>query len=143
MRHLFSACLLGVGCRYDGASSENARLIELWKKEGGIVACPEQLGGLETPRPPATIEGGDGLSVLDGGARVINDRGKDVTENFLRGAGACARLARLSGVETAYLKGGSPSCGAGRTSICWLRSPGRGVTAALLSRCGIRVIEVD
>jgi len=143
MKYMFSACLLGVECRYDGASSENARLLELWKKEGGIAVCPEQLGGLETPRPPATIEGGDGPDVLGGGARVINERGKDVTESFLRGAAACARLASLGGVEIAYLKGGSPSCGAGRTSTCWLRSPGWGVTAALLSRHGIKIIEVD
>jgi uncharacterized protein YbbK (DUF523 family) len=143
MKYMFSACLLGVGCRYDGASSENAGILELWKKEGGIVVCPEQLGGLSTPRPASTIDGGDGLAVLDGGARIINERGQDVTENFLRGATACSRLAVLSGVEIAYLKGGSPSCGLRRTSVTWLRSPGCGVTAALLSRRGIKIVEVD
>ncbi len=143
MKCLFSACLLGVACRYDGTSNENDKILETWKEEGGLVVCPEQLGGMTTPRKPSTLEGGDGRDALDGKAALVNDAGENVTENFLRGAREAGRLARLAGVEVAYLKAGSPSCGCNRTNIDWQRSPGCGVTAALLERSGIRIIEVE
>lgn len=143
MKYLFSACLMGVRCRYDGTSNENLSCLELWKKEGGVIVCPEQMGGLATPRRPSTIEGGDGHAVLDKRARLLNDEGVDVTENFLRGALESARLAELAGVRAAYLKGGSPSCGCKTTNISWGKSPGCGVGAALLQRRGIKIIEVD
>ncbi|MFH1434766.1 MAG: DUF523 domain-containing protein [Pseudomonadota bacterium] len=143
MKCLFSACLLGVRCRYDAASNENDRILETWNKEGGLVICPEQLGGMATPRKPSTLQGGDGADVLDGKAALVNDAGQDVTESFLRGAMEAGRLARLAGVEVAYLKAGSPSCGCNRTNIAWQRSPGCGVTAALLARSGIRIVEIE
>ena len=54
---LCSACLLGIKCRYDGKDNLNERVIELAKKEKLIPVCPEQLGGLPTPREPAEIQG--------------------------------------------------------------------------------------
>jgi uncharacterized protein YbbK (DUF523 family) len=143
MSRLYSLCLLGARCRYDGESKQNPDILEQWKREGGLALCPEQLGGLSTPRRPATLVGGDGRGVLDGRAAVRNEEGRDVTENFLRGAQECARLARLAGVTCACLKGGSPSCGAVSTSIDGKRSPGEGVTAALLRSMGIELIEVE
>jgi uncharacterized protein YbbK (DUF523 family) len=143
MKYVFSACLLGVECRYDGTSNENPEALDLWKREGGLVICPEQMGGLSTPRPPATLEGGDGRAALEGKARLVNEQGRDVTAAFLKGAQESARLAALSGAQTAYLKGGSPSCGWTRTNISWKRAPGCGVAAALLAGRGIKIIEID
>jgi len=96
-----------------------------------IPVCPEQLGGLPTPRPPAEILGGDGADVLSGTARVINLRGEEVTEAFMRGAEEVLRLARLLGVRRAFLKAKSPSCGLEPL----------GVTAALLLREGLELHE--
>ena len=143
MKLLFSACLLGARCRYDGAACENAGMLELWRREGGLVVCPEQLGGLSTPRRPATLVGGDGGGVLDGKAVLLDDEEEDVTGQFVRGAGEAVRLAGLAGVTIAYLKGGSPSCGVSATSILWKRAAGRGVTAALLARHGIELVEIE
>ena len=143
MKCLFSACLLGVDCRYDAASNENSQILDIWKKEGGLVLCPEQLGGMTTPRRPSTLRHGDGRAVLDGKAALVNDAGESVTECFLKGAREADRLAGLAGVEVAYLKAGSPSCGSKRTNIDWKRGPGCGVTAALLERRGIRIVEIE
>ena len=108
-----------------------------------IPICPEQLGGLPTPRPPSNIVNGDGEEVLCGRARVINDRGEDVTGAFLKGARETLALARLTGAKKAFLKGKSPSCGL-RTPYCETDTGyGIGVTAALLLREGIEVVEVN
>jgi uncharacterized protein YbbK (DUF523 family) len=93
--------------------------------------CPEELGGLSTPRPPAIIVGGKGLDVLKGRARVINDQGLDVTSQFVVGAKEVLRLAQRFGIRKAYLKAESPSCGED------------GVARALLERSGIKVFTVQ
>ena len=51
---LISACLMGENVKYDGGNNLlHVTIIEQWKKEGRLVlACPEVLGGLSTPRPP-------------------------------------------------------------------------------------------
>jgi uncharacterized protein YbbK (DUF523 family) len=130
--HLVSACLVGLPTRYDGVSrpSTDCRLAlagSLW-----VPVCPEQLGGLPTPRPPADLVGGDGAAVLAGRARVVTREGLDVTDRFIRGAELVLTLALELGVSSAYLKSGSPSCGCGRVL---------GVTAALLQREGFAVRE--
>jgi uncharacterized protein YbbK (DUF523 family) len=108
-----------------------------------IPICPEQLGGLSTPRPPALIVNGDGEDVICGRAQVINELGEDVTEAFLKGARESLSLAKLMGAHKAFLKARSPSCGL-RTPYCSSDTGyGIGVTAALLLRNGIEVIEVD
>lgn len=141
---LVSACLVGVKCRYDGESRTDPRVLRLFRAGRAIPVCPEQLGGLPTPREPAEIVGGDGQDVLDGRARVIDKSGRDVTASFVKGAEQVLFLARQTGAKRAILKRKSPSCGvrsydrseANRTppSI----SP-EGVTAAFLRRAGIRV----
>lgn len=143
---LVSACLLGINCRYDGQNNLNEKVMRLAAKEVLIPVCPEQLGGLETPREPMGITGGGGSEVLDGKARVtINRIGRDVTENLVRGAEETLKIAKSSGVREAIFKARSPSCGCGK--IHDGTSPrlveGDGVTAALLKRNGIRVITED
>ncbi len=131
---LVSACLLGLCTRYDGLSKTSSQVLALKEKYHLLPVCPEQLGGLSTPRSAADLYKGDGFSVLTGEAKVLTKDGKDVTEAFIRGAEEVAKLARLFQVEAAFLKGRSPSCGL---------TPQMGVCAARLALLGIKLIEID
>ena len=135
---LVSACLLGIRCRYDGG-----RLPPLPRnpEEVWIPVCPEQLGGLPTPRSPARIMGGDGEAVLEGKARVMNETGEDVTDRFLLGAEEVLRIAQALRVGKAILKERSPSCGVRWTHNGEGLVEGMGVTAALLHREGILLVS--
>lgn len=131
MRILISACLLGVCCRYDGASKSHPLIGELAKRHTLVPACPEQLGGLPTPRPPAERRGD----------RVVTQEG-DVTEQYRRGAEETLRLCRLFDCEAAVLKERSPSCGRGAIydgTFTGTPAAGDGVTAELLAAHGIPV----
>src|SRR5690554_4481874 len=108
---LVSACLLGQECRYDGGHCGHEEISRLAEERGAIPICPELMGGLTAPRPPAEIVGGNGDDVLAGRARVLDKSGRDVTEAFVRGAEAVLRAARESGARLAVLKERSPSCG--------------------------------
>ena len=101
MNILVSACLLGVRCRYDGASRPNEAVLRLMEQHTLIPVCPEQLGGLATPRPPAERQGD----------AVRTQSGADVTEQYRRGAEEALGLCRLYGCQAAVLKERSPSCG--------------------------------
>lgn len=136
---IVSACLAGVRSRHDGTDSRVDRITELVARGEALPVCPEQLGGLPTPRRPAAPESGDGQAVLGGSTRVIDSAGKDVTENFIRGAHETLALARLIGAERAVFRQGSPSCGCGRLSVGGRRCDGDGVTTALLKMSGIAV----
>ncbi|GAW91454.1 DUF523 domain-containing protein [Calderihabitans maritimus] len=141
---IVSACLAGICCRYDGGSNFRRNLTQLIPRDKLVLVCPEQLGGLPTPRLPAEIVDGDGVQVLSGRARVINSRGEDVTEAFLKGAEEVLRIARLTGSKQAVLKARSPSCGTRRIYDGTFRGrlrPGSGVTAALLRKHGVKVID--
>ena len=144
---LISACLLGRPVRYDGKGKPlNDPLIERWKAEGRLMAyCPEQAGGLPTPRPPAEIEGGmNGEDVLAGRARVLEVTGGDVTAEFVEGARKAAAFAREQGCDVALLIDGSPSCGSRFIydgSFSGIRHAGFGVTAALMRQAGIEVFS--
>ncbi len=143
---LVSACLLGINCRYDGQNNLNEKVMRLVEKEVLIPVCPEQLGGLGTPREPMGVIGGGGSEVLDGKARVINRSNKDVTENLARGAEETLKIARSSGAREAIFKARSPSCGCGKIHDGTTPNKlieGDGVTAALLKRNGIHVITED
>ena len=140
---LISACLVGVKCRYDGNASPQEQLRAMVSDERFIPVCPEQLGGLPTPRPPAEILHGDGLDVLKKRAVLINSDSRDVTEWFLRGARETLYIAELLQVSTAILKEKSPSCGVHSIKRKGLTVPGVGVTAALLAEHGIRVISSE
>lgn len=136
---IVSACLLGLSTRYDGRDALNDEALVKLEGASIVPVCPEQLGGLPTPRPRSTITGGDGTDVLNGRSGVIDETGAPVTASFLKGAAETALIARLSGAREAYLKDKSPSCGSSlicRGDEC---VKGMGVTAALLARQGIKV----
>jgi len=138
---LVSACLLGIRCRYDGSHNIDQKTIEIINKTSFIPICPEQLGGLSTPRDPSNIISGDGKDVLNGNAKVMSISGADVTECFIKGAEESHRLALLSGAKKAILKKRSPSCGLA-TPYCQTYSGyGLGVTAAFFINHGIEIIE--
>ncbi|NTV14098.1 MAG: DUF523 domain-containing protein [Desulfobulbaceae bacterium] len=130
--YLVSGCLIGLACRYDGGVKEDPECRHELAGNIYVPVCPEQLGGLPTPREPADLVGGDGAAVLEGRARVVSRSGVDVTANFVAGAEQVLQIARELQVAGVYLKSGSPSCGVGRVL---------GVTAALLSRAGFGVRE--
>ncbi len=140
---LVSACLLGLGTRYDGGHCLTPELPRQARRGVFVPVCPEQLGGLPTPRPRAEIERGGGGDVLDGNARVRTPEGTDVTGAFLRGARMVCSLADLLGARAAVLKEGSPSCGVCRIRRDGAPMAGRGVTAALLTRKGLRLDGVE
>lgn len=133
---LVSACLLGVPCRYDGKSKPWQEILNS-SKIIPVPVCPEQLGGCSTPRPKAWFTGGDGRDVLNGTARIVDEKGRDVTEAFVSGARHTLHIARTLGIRHAVLKEGSPSCGVSFVTIEGKKTPGMGVTAALLSENGI------
>jgi uncharacterized protein YbbK (DUF523 family) len=145
-RVLISACLLGEPVRYNGRDVPTSHeLLSRWHAEGRLVAiCPEVAGGLAVPRPPAEIVDGDGLAVLESKARVMTKSGEDVTAAFLRGACAALAFAQEHGCRVAILTEKSPSCGSSfihdGTFSPGLRQ-GRGVTAALLEKHGVRVFN--
>jgi len=131
---LISECLLGVTCRYDGRSVPLPAdaLASLQEKYTLIPVCPEQLGGLATPRPPAERRD----------ASVITADGRDVTAEYTRGARQALVLAQQFDCRLALLKERSPSCGSGEIydgTFSRVLTAGDGVTAALLSSSGIAV----
>ena len=131
-RILVSACLLGVYCRYNGERKQMEGIERLMERAELIPVCPEILGGLPTPRPPAERVGD----------RVMNREGADVTEAYQRGAEETLRLAELFGVHLALLKERSPSCGMDKIydgSFQGRIVDGSGVTAELLTAHGISV----
>ncbi len=133
MRILISACLLGTPCRYDGKSKANPSIRALLQEHELIPVCPEQLGGLPTPRPASERQGD----------RVLNELGMEVTGAYQRGAEEALRLAKLLDCTCAVLKERSPSCGSG-----WIYDgtfsgtlvPGDGLTAQRLKAAGIPVL---
>jgi uncharacterized protein YbbK (DUF523 family) len=142
---LVSACLIGRYCRYDGRTNQDRVLEQELASEGLRVVpfCPEEHGGLGTPRPPASLCGGSAAQVLDGRASVRTDAGADVTRAFLEGARGALALCRAEGIARAYLKERSPSCGLRQTHAEGLLVEGPGVTSALLAREGIEVRGVE
>lgn len=142
---LVSACLLGRECRYDARHNRDLAL-ERELAERGLVAvpfCPEEHGGLGTPRPPAWIERTGAAAVLEGRERVLTDATVDVTAQFLAGARGALDACRRHGIARAFLKERSPSCGVCRTHAGGELVEGPGVTAELLRRHGIAVEGVE
>lgn len=139
---LVSACLCGVNCKYSGGNNENAEILDLLKKGEVVLVCPEQLGGMETPRPPHEIVGGTGADVIEGRAKVLSEEGMNSTEKFLKGAYETLNIAKLCNAKIAILKAKSPSCGLGKIydgTFLHNVTEGNGVTAELLLRNGIKV----
>ena len=130
--YIVSACLAGLCCRYDGKDNADERVMELVRQGKAVPVCPEQLGGLTTPRPPCEIVGNS----------VKTEKGLDVSENFLRGAEEAFKLAKLVGAEKVILKARSPSCGVGRIydgTFSGKLIEGDGFFAAMLKNAGLKV----
>ena len=130
---LVSACLLGENCRYDGKAGKRIDIESLRKKYNLIPVCPEVLGGLPTPRTPSERVG----------ERVVMKDGRDVTDNFMKGAREALKICEAFGCKRAILKERSPSCGSGEIydgTFSKSLTAGDGMTAALLKENGIRVI---
>ncbi len=144
---MVSACLAGLATTHDGKAKPHPKVLELLQQGRAVLVCPEQLGGLPTPRAEAEIEpGGSGSDVLAGEARVLDSQGTEVTAQYLRGAREALRAARLSGARSAILKARSPSCGTGLIydgEFSGTLVEGEGVTAALLSKEGLQVMSEE
>lgn len=136
---IVSACLVGLKTRYDGSSAPNAEVAELLKGRTFVPVCPEQLGGLCTPRLKASIESGSGADVLCLSSRVVDSSGADVTDKFIKGAQAALNIARMCGAGEAFLKEKSPSCGVERIYNGGRITSGEGVTTAIFKVHGIKV----
>lgn len=129
---LVSSCLVGLCTRYDGQIKPDNACISQIKNGICIPICPEQLGGLPTPREAADISGGDGNQVLAGQAHVLTENGIDVTAQFVKGAEQVLKIAQSQRVTAVLLKSKSPSCAVTGTM---------GVTAALLQKHGFDIQE--
>jgi len=138
---LVSACLLGVRCRYDGTDNLNQTVIDYLqaKRLQPIPVCPEQLGGLPTPRPKAWFSKGDGEAYLHNHAQLTDEYGRDAGPVFLRGAEEVLRIARTCRCEKAILKQRSPSCGSRQIYLNDSLVSGVGITCALLRQAGLAV----
>jgi uncharacterized protein YbbK (DUF523 family) len=133
MNILVSACLLGVDCRYCGTGLPNEAVLKLRNNHNLIPVCPEQLGGLTTPRIPVELKDG----------KAINKENNDVTKQFQKGAEEALKIARLLDCTTAILKSNSPSCGYGKIyngTFEGVLIDGNGITAAKLAENEIKVM---
>lgn len=132
---LVSACLLGTNCKYSGGNNYSEEVMEYLKDYEIIPICPEQLGGLPTPRPASEIIGD----------KVINNEGTDVTSNYQNGAEEALKIAKLLGIKKALLKAKSPSCGNGKIydgTFSGTLIDGDGITTKLLKENNIEVITI-
>lgn len=133
---IVSACLAGIKCRWDGEARPCQKVIELVKQGKAIPICPEQLGGLTTPRAPAEQKND----------KVFTKDGKDVTAQFERGAEEALKIAKLANCNEAILKAKSPSCGSGKVydgTFSGKLIDGDGVFAKILKKNNIIVFTED
>lgn len=97
---LFSACLVGKNCKYNGSNNRVDIIYEYYKKHGGVLVCPEQMGGLPTPRIPSERCKNC----------VINQQNQDVTKEFFIGSEKALQVAKENNCHICILKKNSPSC---------------------------------
>jgi uncharacterized protein YbbK (DUF523 family) len=144
---LVSACLLGEKVRYDGKDCVQRHPgLQKYIDKGVVIAlCPEKEGGLNTPRPPAEIEpGGSAELVLAFQARVLTEKGDDVTKAYQAGAEKALDLVKKYTIRVAILKSRSPSCGSKQVydgSHSKRLIQGMGVTARLLEQQGVKIFD--
>lgn len=133
---IVSSCLAGFCCRYDGNHQERLDIVKLLEEGKAIPVCPEQLGGLSTPREPAELQGN----------KVVTKSGKDVTDQFKKGAQEALKMLQITGAKKAILKSRSPMCGSGIIydgSYSGKTKCGDGIFTALLKEQGIEVESQD
>ncbi len=134
MKIMVSACLLGDNVKYDGTNNYNEELVNFLKDYEIIKICPEVFGGLSTPRDPSEIQGD----------KVINNKGIDVTEYFIRGANKALDIAIKNNIKVAILKKNSPSCGSNTIydgTFTHTLTTGDGITSKLLKDYGITILN--
>lgn len=146
---IVSACLLGENCKYSGGNNKSENVIKYLEDKEYVLVCPEQLGGLSTPRNPSeiiTYGNKDGNDVLSGCTKVLSNKGIDVTKNFIQGAEETLKIAKEHNAKTAILKAGSPSCGYKKIydgTFLGNKIQGMGVTAAILNKENIALLDED
>ena len=148
-RVLVSGCLYGQPCGVNGDDYGLGGTLADFLRPATVVAvpfCPEH-AGLGTPRTMPDIHGGDGIAVLDGTARVLDEHGADLTDGMRSGAAAMLAHARREHVDFAVLTDMSAACGSQVVSDgCRFDEPrlyqrGVGVATATLLRGGIPVVS--
>ena len=135
-----SACLAGINCKYSGGNSFNQKIFDMVKEGNAIPICPEQLGGLETPRNPAEIR------IIDGVQHVIDNKGNDLTKQFEKGAKEVIEFAKQLGVKSFILQPRSPSCGIGKIysgNFDGKLVTGNGILVELCKKNGIEAINCE
>ena len=136
MKIMVSACLAGENCKYNGGNNQNEKVLQLMAENEVILVCPEQLGGLPTPRVPSEIKNG-----------VVTSRdGRIVDAQFRAGAEKCLEIAMREKPELIVLQSRSPSCGIKQRydgTFTGTLTDGPGVTAKLLMENGFRCVDVE
>ena len=136
MKIIVSACLAGENCKYNGGNNRNEKVLKLMEEHEVILVCPEQLGGLPTPRVPSELKEG-----------VVTTRdGRNVDAAFRRGAEKCLEIARREKPDLIVLQSRSPSCGVKQRydgTFSGRLVEGAGVTAQLLMENGFRCMDVE
>ena len=157
---LVSACLAGRNCKYNGKNNLNEKILKLVDEGKAVLVCPEQLGGLPTPRVPSEIlskrieeiknfnnkQEKDSTNIKSLKTRVINKEGEDVTKQFTKGAEETLKIAKKYNIKKAILKSKSPSCGYGKIydgSFSGNLIEGNGITTNLLLENGIKIMSSD
>jgi len=133
---IVSACLAGIKCRWDGEAKPCQKVIDLVKQGKAIPVCPEQLGGLTTPRNLAEQKDN----------KVFTKDGKDVTSQFEKGAEKALKIAKLANCNEAIMKSKSPSCGSGKIydgTFSGKLIDGDGVFAKILKKNNIKIFTED
>ena len=136
MKIMVSACLAGENCKYDGGNNKNEKVLRLLEGSEAILICPEQMGGLPTPRVPSEIR--DGV--------VTAKDGRVVDSEFRSGAQKCLEIARREQPDLIVLQSRSPSCGVKQRydgTFSGTLVNGAGVTAELLMKNGFHVIDIE
>lgn len=137
---LVSACLVGINCKYNGKNNYNKKIFDLVRDGKAIPICPEQLGGLSTPRVPCEIR------YVNGKRYVINKDGIDVTEMFNKGAEEVLDFVKKMNIKKAILKSKSPSCGFGKIYDGTFTNKlidGNGILTQMLLDSGVEVISSE
>ncbi|WP_026885355.1 DUF523 domain-containing protein [Clostridium beijerinckii] len=141
--YIISACLCGVNCKYSGKNNLSDRCLKLFREGKAVLVCPEQLGGLQTPRNPVELNN-TASEVLEGNGKALSNKGEDVTKQFIDGAYETLKIAKELGATKAILKEGSPSCGSNFVydgTFTGNKIKGKGITALLLENEGITVFS--
>ena len=131
-----SACMAGINCKYDGGNNNNSKILKLLEDDKIVLVCPEELGGMSTPRIPSE-------QVND---KVLAKNGLDVTYEFNKGANEALKIAKSVNADTAILQQRSPSCGSKLVydgSFSGKLIKGKGVTTKLFEENGIKVLTID